>query len=383
MTDILDARLRSIFLTLLGILLISSNVFAQYEVRGQLDVVMRNTSSDDYTNKTFKHYSNFDFVRTRLFFDSKVAEDATVFSQVLIDNSSFQLYGAYLRLSGLAGPALNVHVGLIPNTVGTWGPRTYSNRNPLIGVPLMYIYHSALTLSDFQTTPQELLEYRGAGYTAFGLPMMYDACWNTGVDFFGSVGMIDWSIAALSGAVSAPTIQREKNIPQFTAKLGFYFSPMFNVSVSGFAGPYISTIPEEYAEASPGNANDYLNLGGGVSASYAAGYLQIFAEAFACRWEHPFLGNLDAFSAYIDGKCKLAPQWFVAGRAETIRFSQLNPGETPGMIDWDYPLNKFEFGIGYDLNRAVTLKMVGQIVISPDENSLDDQTVAIQIATEI
>ena len=52
-------------------------------------------------------------------------------------------------------------------------------------------------------------------------------------------------------------------------------------------------------------------------------------------------------------------------------------------MDWDYPLNKFEFGIGYDVNRAVTIKTVGQIVVSPDENSLDDQTVAIQISTEI
>ncbi len=375
-------KLRAIQL-LICLFLLPVSLQAQYEITGQLDLLMRNTDANDYSNKTFKKFSNFDFVRTRIFFDAKVAENATVFSQVLIDNSSFQLYGAYLRLSELAGPGVNLHVGLIPNTIGTWGPRTYSNQNPLIGVPLMYIYHTALTLSDFQRTPEDLLAYRGNGNAAFGLPMMYDACWNTGVDFFGSIGMFDWSLAALSGAVSAPAIQREKEIPQFTGKLGLYFSPVFNLSFSGFAGPYIAEIPLEYAADAPDPVDRYMNYGGGISASYAAGYLQLFAEAFACYWEHPFLGDLGAYSGYIDGKYKLAPQWYIAARAETLRFSEVNLGPGIGRIDWDYPLNKFEFGVGHNVNRAVTMKLVGQIVVSPDEDSLDDEIVALQIATEI
>lgn len=383
MRKLLIQSLRAIMLSLALTSLSSSEILAQYEVTGQFDVVIRNTSSDDVTNKTFKDFSNFDFIRARLFFDAQVADDATVFTQVLIDNSKFQLYGAYLRLSELAGPGLNLHVGLIPNTVGLWGPRTYSNRNPLIGTPLIYNYHSALSLAEFQSTPQALHEFRGKGYTAFGLPMLYDACWNTGIDIFGSVGMIDWSVAALSGAVSSPSIQREKDIPQITGKVAFYFSPMFTITLSGFAGPYLRKDADPYSDGFSGEIEDYLNLGGGIGAQYASGYLQLFGEAFVSRWEHPYLGNLDAYGGYVDGKYKLAPQWFVAGRVETIRFSEMDFGPELGKMEWDYPLNRFETGIGYNFNRNVTIKLVGQIVVSPDEDTLDDETIAVQFATEI
>ncbi|MGB5106931.1 MAG: hypothetical protein WBP29_12165 [Candidatus Zixiibacteriota bacterium] len=367
---------------------------AQYQVTGMLDLVLRNLSSEDASNKTFKGFSNFDYVRARLFFDAQPSEKVSVFTQVLVNNSEFQLYGAYVRLSKIGGANVNLHAGLIPNTVGLWGPRAYSDKNPLIGQPLMYLYHTALSPTQYQTTNEQLFAMRGEGYDHYGLPIIYDPCWNTGLEVFGSAGMLDWSVGALSGSVSAPRIQPEKDVPQLTGKLGLYFSPVFSLSFSGFAGPYMddasiffSAEETEYSKLTAVNLShetkDYLNLGGGFGAHYDYGMLEMYSEAFFARWEHPVFENLDVYSAYFDARYKLAPQWFVAGRIETMRFSEHDFGETIGKQDWDYPLNRFELGVGYRIDQSVLLKVITQIVRGVDDAPLDDETIAIQLSTTI
>lgn len=385
-------RLIVLFVAILAFA-ISGTVFGQYQVSGQLDLVVRNNSAVDGSNKTFKGFSNFDFVRARVFFDAQPTEKVSVFTQVLIDNSEFQLYGAYVRLSKIANKSINVHAGIIPNPVGMWGPRTYSNKNPLVGVPLMYLYHTALAPGRYQTNNDQLLESRGNGFLKYGLPMMYDPCWNSGIEVFGTAGMIDWSIGALSGSISAPKIQREKDLPQMTAKVGVFFSPVFSLQFSGFAGPYLSDIsdfetateyyPKAAASYSAKGAEDYLNIGGGIGAHYDYGMLEIYGEAYIARWEHPIYDKLDAYSAYIDTRYKLAPQWYLAGRVETIRFSEYDFGGSVGKQDWDYPLNRFELGVGYHIDEAVTLKLITQIARSSDFASLDDEMVAFQLSTTI
>ncbi len=374
---------RSINAACLVILATTAMASAQYQVSGQLDLVVRNNSAVDGSNKTFKNFSNFDFVRARIFFDAQPTEKVSVFTQVLVNNSSFQLYGAYVRLSKVGGRDINIHAGLIPNPVGLWGPRTYSDKNPLIGSPLMYLYHTALSPGPDQNDNQELLDSRGKGFKHYGLPMMYDPCWNTGIEVFGAIGMVDWSVGALSGSISAPRTQREKDLPQMTTRLGLYFSPVFSLQFSGFAGPYLSDVSDFYTPFEQEDAEEYLNLGGGIGAHYDYGMLEMYGEAFVARWEHPVYGNLDAYSAYVDARYKLAPQWYVAGRAEGIRFSEHDFGGDVGKQDWDYPLNRFELGVGHRVNEAVTLKIVTQIVRSNDHSLLDDEMVAIQLSTSI
>ncbi len=381
--------MRRYFTVVAALLLVAAPALAQYEVSGQLDIVKRNQSAGDWSNKTFRQYSNFDFVRARIFFDAQASEAATVFTQVLINNSSLNVYAAYLRLSRIGGKNLNLHAGLIPNPVGLWGQRTYSDKNPLIGVPLMYAYHAALSPGPDQTDLDDLFSSRGRGHAIHGLPIIYDACWNTGIDLFGSAGPFDWSIAALSGAVSAPAIQPEKKTPQLTSKLSFVPSPALLVSGFGFAGPYQASFSIDseiaYGGASAGqeSAEDYMNLGAGIGINFASGYLELLTEIVWSRWEHPVYHDLDAASAYLDARLKFAPQWYVAGRIETMRFSRINFGDLRGSQHWDYPVDRIEFGIGHRIDSSVLLKLVSQIIRSGEADFLDDEIVAVQLSTTI
>ncbi|MCC6962179.1 MAG: hypothetical protein IT585_02915 [candidate division Zixibacteria bacterium] len=378
-------------LLLAAMVVVPSLASAQFEVSGLLDIVARNRSATDVSNLTFKKFSNYDFIRARIFFDAAASENASVFTQILIDNDRFHLYGAYVRLSRIGGKSLNLHAGLIPNTVGYWGPRTYSDKNPLISVPLMYNYHTALNPGADQVSTAQLFWQRGRGYARYGWPILYDACWNTGVELYGAIGSFDWSVAAISGTLSSPAIQPEKDMPQFTAKLTCYASSALSIMLNGFAGPYLSSLESleangaEYEDGyhSGKSAEDYLNYGGGIGTLFDYGYLEALAEGFWTRWEHPIFGNLDAYSAYLNLRYKFAPQWYLAGRIETIRFSQLDFGTGLGEQDWDYPLNRMELGVGYRLDPSVTLKAVTQIVRCPDFDTLDDETGAIQMSVAI
>lgn len=351
---------------------------AQVIVNEQLDIVIRNPSAKDFSNKTFSGLSNFDLLRFRLFFDAPVADDKAVLIQILFDNYQVWTYGAYLRLSNILGRNLNLNIGLIPNPYGSFGPRTYADQNPLIGTPLVYNYHSALSLKRSLTSVDSLRSIRGKGYANGGLPILYDFCWNSGIEIYGSKGNIDWSLGALSGSVSKPTRALEKDLPQLTGKVSFYFTPEFSLTLSGFAGPYILKYPDRSF-----NVNDFLNTGGGVSWHYMGEYIDVYSEVFGARWEQPNYEALNAGGGYLEIKYKFTPQGYIAGRGEAMRFSEIDFGQDFGTKSWDYPVNRYEVGLGYKIDRAVIVKLVLQATRSLATDELNDTIGAVQITASL
>ncbi len=364
------------------ILLLYSVGLGQIQTSGQLDIVIRNTNAKDYTNKTFAGFSNYDFVRARLFFDAQPAENVTAFFQLFADNSRLNIYAAYIRMS-LFEQNLNIHAGLIPNTVGIWGPRTYSDKNPFIAVPLLHNYHTSYNFRTVSADINAFLGNKGNGHKGGGLPMLYDFCWNTGIEFFGSQGILDWSVAVISGSETYPVRQPKKDLPSFTSRFGIYPTPELNMTVSAYWGPYLDDdIVEDINNNDSTNTfktNDIINQGVGIGVVYSKEYYEIFSETFWSSWDHPYFGDLSAYSSYIDFKYKFATQWYAAIRAELIRFSEIQ-GPTV-KTEWDYPLNRYDFVIAYKMNRNVILKFNSQITEFPGLDFLDDFILATQIST--
>ncbi len=302
-------------LALLLLCAISVPAKADVSVSGMTDIVFKNSDNEDYTNITFKKHSPFHTLRTRLFFDAPLGDNSSAFLQLMTDNNSVIIYGAYIRFTNLADKYLNVQVGYIPTTVGSFGARVYSDKNPLIGTPLVFNYHSNLVgfIDDTMRTVDQLLARRDTRYN-IGLPVVYDACWNTGAEFYGSVGKLDYSLSLLSGAVSLPTLEQYKDVPQVTSKLNYYFNPGLMVGVAGFYGPYLSEYV--YADKIPDGHDyvDYMNSGVGYDFYWAVRHLEVFSESYWAKWEHPYLPDLSVSSGYVEAKYKLAPGWYIAGR---------------------------------------------------------------------
>lgn len=346
---------------------------AQISVSGQLDLVAQDAEADDRSNKTFADFSNFDGLRFRLFLDSRVNEHTLVFVQFLLNNDEWIPYGAYVRFQSLFERSLNMHVGLIPNTVGVFGPRTYSNKNPLIATPLIYNYHTALSSRGLFDPVEELYSMRGNGFEQFGLPILYDACWNSGIELFGTAGKLDWSVAALAGAVSKPSVDLDKNQPQYTVRLTYFPIPEVYLSASGFTGTYYSRIVD-------GQEVQLDNTGGGLSLVVLLSHLDIFAELFTTSWETPDFGDLSTSGGYLDLKRDLGARLFVAGRLEAMRFSSLDFGDSLGNHSWDLPIDRWEAGLGYHIDRNNLVKLIYQHVSSSESDLLDDSFFAAQLS---
>jgi len=367
-----------ILISILIFLAFSKIGFAQVQVSGQLDVVARNTDAKDYSNKTFAGFSNYDFLRVRLFFDAQPSENVTVFTQVIMGERRFNLYAAYLRLSFFE-QNFNMHIGLIPNTVGIWGPRTYSDKNPFIGVPLLHNYHSAYNFTSISNDIDSFIAGKALGYDNSGLPILYDFCWNTGIEFFGSHGTVDWSFAAITGSETYPTRNQGKNLPQFTSRLLFIPSPEFNFSFSGYWGPYLSKDIVKSLLGINKSENEFINKGLGIGLIYSKDYFEIFSESFWSSWDHPYYKELSAWSSYIDLKYKFATQWYTATRLELMRFSNLKYQNYN--VSWDYPLNRYDLVIGYYVDRNVILKLDGQFTDNLGNDDFDDKIIAVQFST--
>ena len=363
----------------LGLGLWMAPAMAQVNVGGEVATTFRDTERSDFSNRTFLNYSNFNTLRARVYIDAQAAENVSVFTQILVDTWDFNLYGAYARIEPLIGTWVSMQVGLIPHPIGAWGERTYQMENPLIGTPLLYNYHSAYVprSGDSLRTVDDLLE-AGEVRSNQGLPVIYDACWNTGAEFYGSAGKLDYSLGVLTGSVSYMTIQDKSDGFQPTAHLAYNFSPGLRVGGSAFYGPYL--YEGGFNDSLPTGAafSDYMNAGAGYELYFAHRMLEVHSEAFYAYWEHPYLPRLNVISGYAEGKYTVKAGWYVAGRVDWFLPGDVtdSAGVTQG---WDYDLMRYEFGLGFKPNRATVIKLVGQLNRYADEPELDHDLGAFQI----
>ena len=109
---------------------------------------------------------------------------------------------------------------------------------------------------------------------------------------------------------------------------------------------------------------------------------ELNAEFIVNRFEHPFLGNLDNVGGYADLKYSFATRWWGAARIDAISFSEL---DNAGGEKWDYPLTRFEFGLGRRLAEHALMKAVTQIVrySSGAPKDLEGETYVLQLTVEL
>ncbi len=354
-------------------LLAARTASADVAISGLADFVARN-GEDDISNVTFRGTSNLDDARVRLFLDAEVEENVQLFTQVMISSyGDFFLYGLYARFEEVAGSPVNVHVGVIPSPIGNWGPRTYSDRNPLVGVPLIWNAHTTLNPGREQTSVEAL---RTTERDRFGLPILYDNCWNAGLELWGQAGPFDWSVAALHGSPSSPARERVRDVPTGTARLAWAENPEMVVGVSGFVGPYFQ---DDSAGLTSGDPEDHLTAGAGVDLAWTHRHLEVHGEVMHSVWEHPDLPRLGATGGYVEAKYKILTRWYAAAR-----FGFLEPTEVPfptgGERAWDYGQRRVEAGVGFRAGRRITLKGVVQANRWPEAEELDRTHVLVQLS---
>ncbi len=333
--------------------------------RGQLELTESSRGRPLELNWLMHGDTQFDAYRFRLFAEGRAAQGIELFTQVLFDEQfGSEAYGAYAVITPYPERDLHLVAGKIPSLIGTYAPRTYADKKPLIGTPLMYFYRTTLRVGQLVPSIDALLGGAAAGWR--GMPVLYDACWDFGGMITGSMRPLEFAAGFVNGTPSAATPSQDSNDSKSAlGRIGFVPVPAIRVGASGAYGAYL---PERLNPLLPGgtNANNFHQRLLMADAQFEAGRLELIAEGFANTWETPTVGDLDLNGYYVEGKLGLGAAAYGAARWESMRFAEVT-SSTGKREPWDYDLDRLEAGLGYRIARGATLKAVFQRTAQIDE----------------
>jgi hypothetical protein len=329
-------------------------------------------------NTAFFNYTDYEHNTLRMFRvalsavwrpTSRVAFVGEVRSE---DLSQVRPYAAYLRLRPWSGHALDVQIGQIPPSFGAFGRRGYQvSDNPLIGYPLAYQYLTSLRHDAIPATVADLLVMRGRGWRATypvgnqepstGVPLVSAFRWDTGVQAHWEGRIVDVTGGITTGTLSNPQGSDNNDGKQVSGRIGFRPLVGLIAGVSAARGDFLD---DDVKQSLPNPDASYPQTAFGADAEYSRDHWLVRGELVWSRWEMPFLwpphdSNLDALGAWIEGRYRLTPRIYVAGRVDHLGFSRLevSTGLTP---TWDAPVNRAEVDAGYYVRRNLVARVAVQ-----------------------
>lgn len=360
----------------------ASDLVSTLTVRGTLDVTGHGRSEALDLDGTAIGDSPYDPYRLRLFTEAQVAPGIQVYAQSLLDESHYELAeGAYVMFTPWEGRDAHLLAGKIPFAIGTWEPRSYSNKNPLIGAPLLYSYYTSLVPWAPAFTADAQRAKAGGGWmlSSIGMTTAWDGWWDAGVMAQGSAHPIEYALAATQGTPSAPAPGRDPSPGNgWSGRLGVAPTAGLRLGVSGATGPYL---PDGAAYAVPAGheVKDYRQDLLMSDFEWQGGRIELRGEGALNAWGTPSLGTLRVRSGYAELRAGLgAAAWFAA-RVEGMRFSHF--ATSTGDAPWDDDVDRVEAGLGYRLDRNALVKLVYQRyrVYEPAEPRVYDLA-AVQLA---
>ena len=342
---------------------------AEYRVHGLLDLVGAGRNEASEYNVLTRGDAPFDAYGLRIFADAQVSPRLQIFSQfVLRDATNPYVDGAYLLFTPASARDLHVLAGKVPWPIGTYAPRTYSNRNPLIGAPLMYQYHTTLLWYEIPPSADALLATSGSGefgvdYFGYpegrGMPLVDDSYWDIGVTISGSQRPLEYALGLSAGTPGwASTSMDENSGKSVLGRIGLAPWPGVRFGVSGAYGPYLvyglnSTLP-------PGRSvEDYHQTLGMADLELLVDHLEVRAEAARNVWQTPTVGDLEVRGGYLELKYALSSGLFLAGRWDALSFGEIADA-SGAKHPWDSNVSRIEAGVGYRFDRNALAKVVYQ-----------------------
>jgi hypothetical protein len=279
------------------------------------------------------------------------------------------VYAAYARIKPWQDRGFDIEAGRIPPSFGSFGRRAYTTDNPVIGYPLAYQYLTSLRTDAVPASADDVLRMRARGWrssfpvgdqaAAPGVPLVSGFRWDTGVKVEWKGARVDVSGALTNGTLSNPRFSDDNAGKQLSGRVAFTPATGLVVGVSGAGGAWLArSVPTA-------GAPQQRALGADIE--YSRDHWIVRGELVFSRWSLPLPlapsheQSLSAAGRWVEGKYRLTPRIFVAGRADRLGFSSLL-GSAPGSaaLPWDAPVTRVEAGAGYYLQRNLVARATVQ-----------------------
>ncbi len=367
-------------IAILALLALAVNASAQanaIQLRGLVDIVAGDDADYRNYNTLNTNDTNFDGLRARLFVEGNRG-NTSVYLQFLVSPESYSAYrffGGYVMQRLFDDKNLFLEAGLIPIHDGIWASTTYSNKNPLIGLPMSYYWKTTMSAFSVPMNLDQLLSMRGNGQTGVAYtdsagavrgkrysasPVLYDNCWNYGVYALGTLGKVEFAGGVTLGSASASVQGADTNENlAIHGKVGYAFTPGLKVWLSAQRGAYFDRVVSPYLPAGT-TANDYYQNLVGVSADWKIWKLWFMGELWGNHWDTPVRENgLDNQTYYAQLVYSFMAGFDASVRYDAMRFNKVTNGAGQD-VTWDAPVDRWETGVGYHVSRELIVKGVAQ-----------------------
>jgi hypothetical protein len=303
----------------------------------------------------------------------RLARAASIVGDVRVENfESVRVYALYLRLHPWSRHEVDLQAGLVPPVFGAWPRRHYASENPLPSVPLAYQYLSTLRADAVPSRTEDLVVRRGSGWRvrypvgspdpATGVPVMNGERWDAGVEMSAAHGPLALSAAVTQGSLSHPRVRDDNDGKQLSGRLAWSPGPWLVVGVSGASGEFLDrAVQAAFADRAVGT---WRQEAAGFDLEWSRGRWIARVEGLWARWHLPALDPtridepLDALGGYAEGRFKIRPGLYAAGRVERMSFDRV--ASDLGRATWDAPVTRYEAGAGWSPRRRVTFKLAWQ-----------------------
>lgn len=313
-----------------------------------------------------------------------------------LSNTFLRLWGEWEAIGGKRW--LNAKAGSLSLVFGTFGERANQKSNPVIGVPLMNGYHTSLSMQFVPVNGDSLLNRRGRGqfginYTGGsgfkGMVMVYEPCWDLGIEAYGAHGVLEYAAAVTEGTPSAAVLfgNETNDEPGFVGRLGLANLPgaLFGarLGVSYASGAFYGN----NVAMAPGLRNeDYDQIVMGYDAEYGIGRIILRSEGAWNTWQLPandnpakWLPNEVTSSAwYGETAIKLAPGTTLGARYDQVDFDEIT-SPTGRTETWDADVRRIEGALAYRPARDWEFRVAYQNWWYPEDPAFDAEMAGFQL----
>jgi hypothetical protein len=314
-------------------------------------------------------------------FLTQVIDDVALRGDALVnvDRSVVRFYALFVRVRPWTERPFDVQVGRIPPVFGAFSRQAYGVSNPLIGVPLAYQYQTTLRGDSLPGTQAALLDVRGRGWSVRytpsvgprnfepGMPIISSQQYDAGVQahWGTSTSPIDVSASITNGTLGYPQTDDNNSGKQFAARVAFRPTTGLVAGISAARGEFLDhQIDDQLPDTM--RHDPYTQRAFGVDAEYSRGYWLFRGESIVSQWRVPPVGPtprlrdpLRAWASFAEATWRVAPRWYLAGRAERMTFSDTQSA-TGQWETWDGNVTRVEIGAGYTFKRNIRAKIAYQ-----------------------
>jgi hypothetical protein len=177
--------------------------------------------------------------------------------------------------------------------------------------------------------------------------------WDTGVQVHSAWTWADATGAVTTGSLSDPQFGDDNPGKQLVGRFAFHPQAGLLLGLSAARGEFLSQSARRAAGIEVNASSRQTAIG--ADAEYSRDYYLIRFEAIRSTWQLPTIHEpLVATGGWIEGRYKILPRFYAAGRVDHLAFSTVQ-GITR-TAEWDAPVTRFEVGGGYLLQRNLQLK---------------------------